>query len=122
MPAADLDAATAFYERLFGWQINPRPRGEFHQMVPGEGLHLGLFSETGQPPDPDPGPPPPRSSNQPRVYILVDSTPADYLARAVELGATVVWEQQWWSEFDGHHASFRDPWGNQIVLWNYRGE
>ena len=33
------------------------------------------------------------------------------------LGATALWEQRYWEELDGHHASFLDPWGNQIIMW-----
>ena len=52
LPVSDTDAAHKFYESLFGWQINPRHDGDFRQIVPGEGLHLGLFSDTTQIPDP----------------------------------------------------------------------
>ena len=55
MPASDPEAMQAFYEQLFGWQINPRPKGEFHQIVPGDGLHLGIFNAESRPPDPAPG-------------------------------------------------------------------
>ena len=48
LPSPDVEASTEFYRELFGWTINPRPQGVFHQVVPGEGLHLGIFSETEQ--------------------------------------------------------------------------
>ncbi len=117
LPCSDPVAAQAFYEQLFGWTINPRPAGEFHQIVPGEGLHLGLFNSETQPPDPAPKPQPPRQGVQPRTYILVDDAPQVYLDRAVALGATKLWDEGWWDEFNGYHASFLDPWGNQIVMW-----
>ena len=121
LPVSDLQAAHDFYEELFGWVINPRPAEEFHQIVPGEGLHLGLYNAQTQHPDPNGTSPPPRSTLEPRTYILVDAPPATYLDKAVALGATELWRDQWWEEFQGHHASFRDPWGNQIVMW-WKGE
>ena len=117
LPVDDTVAAQKFYETLFGWTINPRPEGEFHQIVPGEGLHLGLFSTTKQTPDPAPKPPKPRRGLQPRTYILVDDAPQVYLDKAVELGATKLWDEGWWTEFNGYHAAFLDPWGNQMVMW-----
>jgi predicted enzyme related to lactoylglutathione lyase len=117
LPVSDTDAAQTFYEALFGWTINPRPRGDFHQIVPGEGLHLGLFNSEKQTPDPKPKPQPGRAGLQPRTYILVDDAPQTYLEKAVELGATRLWDEGWWDEFNGYHASFVDPWGNQIVMW-----
>jgi hypothetical protein len=68
-------------------------------------------------PDPSPRTRQPRSGVQPRTYILVDSPPRDYLNKAVILGAIALWEQTYWEEFDGYHASFLDPWGNQLVMW-----
>jgi predicted enzyme related to lactoylglutathione lyase len=117
LPVDDTVAAQRFYEALFGWTINPRPEGEFHQIVPGEGLHIGLFSTAKQTPDPAPKAPPPRSGLQPRTYILVDDAPQVYLDKAVELGGTKLWDEGWWPEFNGYHAAFLDPWGNQLVMW-----
>lgn len=117
LPVDDPVAAQKFYETLFGWTINPRPVGEFHQIVPGEGLHLGLFSTQSQIPDPNPKATPSRQGLQPRTYILVDDAPQAYLDKAIELGATKLWDEGWWDEFNGYHASFLDPWGNQMVMW-----
>jgi predicted enzyme related to lactoylglutathione lyase len=117
LPTSDPQAAHDFYAELFGWTINPRPAGEFHQIVPGEGLHLGLFNERNQHPAPNPVAPVPRAGVAARTYILVDAPAEQYLEKAVALGATEVWREQWWPEFEGRHASFVDPWGNQIVMW-----
>jgi predicted enzyme related to lactoylglutathione lyase len=121
LPCADPAAAQRFYEQLFGWTINPRPEGEFHQIVPGEGLHLGIFNSASRPPEPDPAALPARAGVQPRTYILVDDTPSAYLDKALALGATKLWDEGFWDEFNGYHASFLDPWGNQIVMW-YTGK
>ena len=117
LPVSDTDAAHTFYEALFGWQINKRHDGDFRQIVPGEGLHLGLFSDDKQIPDPAPSAPTARQGLQPRTYILVDDAPQVYLDKAVELGAMELWDEGWWEEFNGWHAAFLDPWGNHIVMW-----
>jgi predicted enzyme related to lactoylglutathione lyase len=116
-PTPDIEQTTRFYEDLFGWQIEGRPQGDFHRIVPGEGLHMGLYAEHTQTPDPNPSPKDPRQGLQPRTYILVDDNPQTYLDKAVKLGATKLWDENYWGEFDGRHASFLDPWGNQIVMW-----
>ncbi len=119
-PTPDIDATTKFYEELFGWTIEPKPQGDFHRIVPGEGLHLGLFSSATQTPDPNPDAAAAAatpSGLQPRTYILVDQPAQHYVDKAVALGATKLWDEGYWDTFDGYHASFRDPWGNQIVLW-----
>src|SRR5260370_2408747 len=78
LPSSDPQAAATFYRELFGWTINPRPEGVFYQIVPGEGLHLGLFGEADQVPDPAPKSPQPRPGPQARTYIPVDASPAQY--------------------------------------------
>jgi len=117
-PVPDPEVAQHFYEDVFGWTIKGRPPGDFHQVLPGEGLHIGIFNEQTQPPDPDPKQVAPRSPNQPRIYVLVENEPADYVDKAVSLGGTKLWGETYWKEFGGWHASFRDPWGNQIVVWH----
>jgi hypothetical protein len=43
------------------------------------------------------------------------------LAHAVEMGATVLYDETYWEEFDARRAAFRDPWGNEVVLWRNKG-
>lgn len=121
-PSPDPAATQSFYEAVFEWSVEGRPRGDFHRIVPGEGLHLGIFNERTQTPSPAPDPTLRRArSLHPRTYILVDREPSIYLETVRKLGGEILWEEQYWAEFDGWHASFRDPWGNQIVLW-YKGK
>ena len=120
-PTPDPAAAQRFYEEVFGWTIEPRPAGDFHRIVPGEGLHLGIFNSATQTPDPNPKAAPARAGLQPRTYILVEDEPDTYVDEAVKLGGTELWREAYWGEFDGWHASFLDPWGNQIVVW-YKGK
>ena len=37
-------------------------------------------------------------------------------------GAEILWRDHYWKEFNGLNHSFRDPWGNEIVLWRKGGE
>lgn len=123
LPVDDVEAAHKFYEELFGWTINPRPAGVFHQIVPDEGLHLGLYENKIQYPNPTPDPElasKPRGL-QARTYILIDNAVSHYMDKATELGATKLWDEGWWPEFGGWHAAFADPWGNEIVLWENVG-
>jgi len=109
IPTPDPEAGAAFYAALFGWTFNRRPAGVFHEILPGVKPNLGMRLET----EPLAGP-------LPRVYVMVDDPPT-YLARAVEMGATTLWEERLWEEFGGRLAAFRDPWGMEIVLWRDKG-
>lgn len=134
----DPTAAANFYREVMGWEVEGRPSGIFHRIVPGgefplaDGapsgvghLHLGIYSTREPRPDPNP---PSRAERSialaPRVYILVDSREEQVaiLSRAEQQGAEILWRARYWREFDGWHGSFRDPWGNQIVLWTKPAE
>ena len=104
-PSPDPEATSNFYAELFEWTFKRRPAGEFHEVLPGIKPNLGIHVE-----------PAPVTGPVPRVYVMVSDPPA-YLARAVEMGATTLWDEVFWEEFGGRHAGFRDPWGNEIVLW-----
>ena len=109
IPSTDPEASSAFYAELFGWRVNERPKGEFHEILPGVKPNLGIHREET-----------PISGPVPRIYVMVDEPP-DYLARAQELGATKLWDEVFWEEFGGRHAGFRDPWGMEVVLWRDKG-
>jgi predicted enzyme related to lactoylglutathione lyase len=132
----DPAAAGRFYSEVFGWQNDARPEGVFHRMVPGGNflnkdgsesqignLHLGIFNVANARPHPQPEGVEPRSltqgGRQPRVWILVgdDQSFEDILSRAVDRGAEILWRDHYWAEFNGFNHAFRDPWGNEIVLW-----
>ena len=118
-PTPDPEATQRFYEKVFGWTIEGHPTGDFHRIVPGEGLHLGIYNERTQTPDPEPDVFARRGAGRlmPRTYILVENAPDTYLPTVEENGGTVLWREAYWGEFDGWHASFLDPWGNQIIMW-----
>jgi predicted enzyme related to lactoylglutathione lyase len=109
IPSPDPEASSQFYAELFGWEFNRRPAGEFHEILPGIKPNLGIRKEDT-----------PISGPVARMYVMVDDPPK-FLDRAIELGATKLWDEVHWAEFDGRHAGFRDPWGYEVVLWRDKG-
>jgi predicted enzyme related to lactoylglutathione lyase len=140
LAADDPAAAGRFYAEVFGWRDDPRPSGVYHRMVPGGNfanpdgseseignLHLGIFKAANARPHPDPAGADPRElgagGRKARVWVLIGDgdTPGRILAAAQARGATVLWRDHYWSEFNGFNHAFRDPWGNEIVLWGKAG-
>jgi catechol 2,3-dioxygenase-like lactoylglutathione lyase family enzyme len=136
----DPAAAGRFYSEVFGWRDDDRPHGVYHRMVPGGAflnpdgsesqignLHLGIFKAENARPHPDPAGVEPRSvagnGRKARIWILVGDGQSyeDILARALERGATELWRNHYWKEFNGFNHAFRDPWGNEIILWGKAG-
>jgi predicted enzyme related to lactoylglutathione lyase len=136
----DPAAAGRFYAEVFGWENDARPDGVYHRMVPGGNflnkdgsestignLHLGVFKAANARPHPEPKGVEPRTLNaggrQPRIWILIsdDDTPERILEAAAARGATELWRNHYWKEFNGYNHAFRDPWGNEIVLWGKAG-
>ncbi len=132
----DPAAAGVFYAEVFGWRNDERPLGLYHRMVPGGNflnpdggeseignLHLGIFKADNARPHPKAEGVGPRSLSQdgrkPRVWILVgdDQSHEEILERAVSRGAEILWTNHYWKEFNGFNHAFRDPWGNEIILW-----
>jgi catechol 2,3-dioxygenase-like lactoylglutathione lyase family enzyme len=137
----DPAAAGEFYAKVFGWQNDPRPAGVFHRMVPGQqflkpdgtpseigNLHLGIFDARNARPHPDPAGVEPRTlsreGRKARIWILVsaDDSVERILSTAQQLGAQILWRDHYWKEFNGYNHAFRDPWGNEIVLWGKAGK
>lgn len=108
-PTPDPEATSQFYETLFEWKYKRRPAGEFHEVLPGVKPNLGIHKEDR-----------PVTGPVPMVYVLV-SDPPTMLEKAVSMGASVLWEEKDWEEFGARYAAFRDPWGNEIVLWRDKG-
>ncbi len=134
-------AAGKFYAEVFGWEDDPRPAGVFHRMVPGQNfigpdgkqseignLHLGIFDAANARPHPNPDGVEPRTlckeCRKARIWILVsaDDSVDRILGTAEKLGAEILWRNHYWAEFNGFNHAFRDPWGNEIVLWVKAGE
>ncbi len=136
----DPAAAGRFYSEVFGWRDDDRPLGVFHRMVPGGNfmnpdgsesqignLHLGIFDAANARPHPDPKGVEPRTlaaeGRKARVWILVGDGQSyeEILQRALDRGAVELWRNHYWKEFNGFNHAFRDPWGNEIVLWGKAG-
>jgi predicted enzyme related to lactoylglutathione lyase len=141
LPSDDPEAAGKFYAEVFGWEVEGRPSGVFHRIVPGEhfllpdgtpspigNLHMGIYNVANARPHPDSaGVEPRRLSSEGRtvrVWVLVsdDDSQDRILGTAEKLGATILWRDHYWAEFNGFNGAFLDPWGNTIVLWTKGGD
>ncbi|HVQ22835.1 MAG TPA: VOC family protein [Candidatus Saccharimonadia bacterium] len=140
-PSSDPAASAAFYAEVFGWLVEPRPEGVFHRIVPGQhfqlddgspspigNLHMGIYDAANARPHPETAGVEPRElsdgGRSARIWILVseDDSQDRILAAAEKLGATVLWRDHYWAEFNGFNSAFRDPWGNTLVLWSKGGD
>lgn len=139
-PSDDPEASGEFYEKVFGWVVEPRPAGEFHRIVPGQNfmvddeqgptgnLHMGITNVANRRPHPtDDGMAPRELStggHTVRVWILVsdDDDMDAILGRALDNGATELWRHHYYEEFNGFCNAFLDPWGNTLVLWTKAGD
>jgi hypothetical protein len=55
--------------------------------------------------------------------LVTDDDDADAIMdRAIERGAAELWRNHYWKEFNGYNHAFRDPWGNEIILWGKAGQ
>ena len=137
----DPDAAGEFYAEVLGWEDDPRLDGQFHRMVPGQNfrnpdgsqseignLHVGIGNCANLRPHPDPAGVEPRhlstDGRKARVWIMVsdDDSIDRIMDTAEKLGATILWRDHFWKEFNGYSHAFRDPWGNEIIMWVKAGE
>ena len=136
-PVSDVDAANTFYSEVFGWEVEERIPGVFHRIVPGQNfklddgtqgptgnLHMGISNAANMRPHPNPEPPAPHevtSGRATRAWILIseDDSFDGILERAAARGGEILWRDHFWTEFGGANASFLDPWGNQLMLWQH---
>jgi len=54
--------------------------------------------------------------------VSADDSVERIMSTAEELGAKPLWRDHYWKEFNGYNHAFRDPWGNEIVLWVKAGK
>ena len=137
-PTDDVNAARAFYAEVFNWEVEDRIKDLFARIVPGQNfklddgtqgptgnLHMGIANAADMRPRPDYVSGEPTTLNRTgrgaRAWILVseDDSFERILDTAVRLGGTELWRNHFWTEFGGANASFMDPWGNQIMLWQH---
>jgi len=140
-PSDDTVACADFYHKVFGWEVEGRPSGVFHRAVPGGffpnpdgsdsqvgNLHLGMYDVNNARPHPNPAGVEPRHLSRDgrglRVWVLIsdDDTEEAILQRAEDNGATVLWRNHYWAEFNGYNGAFEDPWGTTVVLWGKAGD
>jgi hypothetical protein len=139
-PSTDPVASAEFYGAVFGWEVEPRPAGVFHRIVPGQNflvdgeqgptgnLHMGIFHAANARPHPEPDGAGPRElsagGHTVRTWILVsdDDSSERIMSEALSRGATELWRNHYWAEFNGFSDAFVDPWGNTLILWTKGGD
>ena len=127
-------SATVVGGLVFGL-VEGRPAGAFHRIVPGQNfmlpdsdqqspignLHMGIYDVKDGRPNPKGGAGYPDTDlprgRGPRVYILVsdDDNQDRILDAAAERGATILWRNHFWAEFNGFCGAFVDPWGTVVA-------
>lgn len=91
-------------------------------------MHLGIFNVVNVRPHPNTNGVEPRDLSRvgrsTRVWILVsdDDSEERILNTAEKLGATVLWRNHYWKEFNGFSGAFIDPWGNTLIAWTKGGD
>ena len=103
IPAADAEQSAAFYEAVFGWNIHRRDSGRV-SFDDRSGDLIGAWA-TDRPASREPGLTP---------YIYVDRID-DIVARVVRHGGEVV--KPPYPEGELWVATFRDPAGNLLGIW-----
>jgi predicted enzyme related to lactoylglutathione lyase len=137
----DPDACGKFYEAVLGWRNDPQPLGIYHRILPGgffpnadgtpseaKNLHMGIYDVRNARPHPEPAGVEPRTldhhSRRARIWVEIspDDTADRILQEAEARGATTLWRNHFWGTFKGFNHAFRDPWGNEVVLWIEGGD
>ncbi|MDP8959038.1 MAG: VOC family protein [Actinomycetota bacterium] len=107
IPARDLERSAAFYEAVFGWEIDREGpfEGYFTFRYP-TGESAGALTDQWEP------------ASQPGVMIYIETDEIDdALARIIEQGGSTVQPKTLIDEDTGWWASFQDPAGNQVGLF-----
>lgn len=99
LPARDIDASVAFYERAFGWQMTAY--GPSYACTTGEGTNLGLQADPAEAPA------------APLAVIMVDDLEAA-LAQVLAAGGTLT--MPIFAFPGGRRFQVRDPGGNEIAV------
>ena len=141
-PSDDPEASASFYAEVFGWEVEPRPAGVFHRIVPGQhfllddgepgpigNLHMGIFNVANARPHPDPDGVEPRAlARDGRQRAHLDPRqrrrqpgPDPRYCRAVggqrSCGGTTTGRSS-----TGSTPRSSDPWGNTLILWTKGGD
>ena len=104
IPAQDVQAASKFYQELFGWKMEHAAEFDYTMWQDGSGYGGGFNKVSEETP-----------AGQVLVYIHSDDIDAD-LKRVEELGGTVV-QPKTDIPGTGWFAQFKDPTGNLLALY-----
>lgn len=104
IPAVDTGAAGEFYQKLFGWKIQPMPEMNYTMWEAGEGSGGGF-----------PGISEDTPAGRVLVYIDSEDIEAD-LKKVVELGGKVL-RQKTEIPNMGWYGIFEDPTGNVLAVY-----
>ncbi len=106
IPSTDFDKSKAFYDGLFGWNV---------QVLPD--MNYAVFGEAGKGVGGGFNKVETVNNDGIQVYIEVEDIPAS-LAKAKELGGDVLMDKQQISEEHGYMAFVTDSCGVKIGLWS----
>lgn len=104
IPAQDVQAASKFYQGLFGWKMEHAAEFDYTMWSDGSGYGGGFNKVSDETP-----------AGQVIVYIHSDDIDAD-LKKVEELGGTVV-QPKTDIPGTGWFAQFKDPTGNLLALY-----
>ena len=103
IPTTEMDASIAFYQGLFGWTFSRLPGDRYAFFKTQGGIHGALSG------DDKPGQ---------GVIVYLEANITDTLAKAAELGGSVVVPKTLITVEEGYYARFMDPCGNVLGLWS----
>lgn len=116
IPADDLDRAKAFYDSVFGWQVNtmPVPGGEYTSAVT-----TPVDQQTQMPTEPGAinGGMMPRNPHTPSPVITIDVDAIDAALEEIEAQGGETVQPRTALEGMGAFAYFKDSEGNVMGLW-----
>jgi hypothetical protein len=104
IPSSDLEKSKRFYSELFGWQFAPQFEPDYLMFSTPEGPGGGIEKADVL------------KNADVKIYIEVEDIPS-VLARAKELGGSVVKEKTLISEEYGSYAMLADSSGVKIGVW-----
>jgi predicted enzyme related to lactoylglutathione lyase len=106
LPAPDLEKAVDFYSKLFNWQIQIQPQGDYAFFMIGSTQSGGGFNTSLKPAEEKSGP---------QITIDVDDV-AIKLAEVEKAGGKTILGKTEIPGGHGFYACFRDPNGNYLQL------
>jgi predicted enzyme related to lactoylglutathione lyase len=106
IPAPDLEKASEFYSKVFGWKVEIEPEMNYAMWSAGEEAIAGGFTKQGKP-----------SRDGSLLYIEADDIEAK-LREIEEAGGSTLTPKTKISDEYGYYAEFIDISGNKLGLWS----